>query len=389
MDELLKACAQKRREAAGDAMNMDPATRSMLQQEVARHYSSKAVPTPSLAGGWHVWWPRWAWVGGVMAVTVTLWVMLRSTTQPGKPEFVLAKQEVPPRAEVDQLAKPEKAKAEPATLRVAESDRQEQVALQPKEDTGANKPSDVSNPLGRGVESRASRARYGIAPATAARPAPAVPNAPPSGLGAKRGTDELKTAGLGDSGGAQSGELPAGQLFQRTDLRARYRRNLNAPAVLQVLDSFRIVRNAEEIQIIDGDGSIYTGAIRSASTPQAYTFSSTLKPEPTPLLTNAPKSSAVSSNEASNLWQTFDFEAQGTNRTLNQAVVFQGNYLVSSPAQRPRAQPAVGLGGSSRQVSQSRQSTNYPAVRIRGTVRVAGTNQLPIEAVPVGQGDLP
>jgi hypothetical protein len=149
------------------------------------------------------------------------------------------------------------------------------------------------------------------------------------------------------------------------------------------------VRNDEEIQIIDGDGSIYSGVVRSASTPQVSAFSSALKPEPTRVLTNVTKSSAMSSNDGSNLWLTFDFEAQGTNRTLNQAVVFQGNYRVSSPGQQPRAQPVVGLGGSSRPVIQSRQPTNYPAVRIRGTVRVAGTNQLPIEAVPVGQGDPP
>src|SRR5262245_9138893 len=70
MDEMLKAYAEKRRQEAGAAIELHPATRQMLQAEMARTY--KQVPRVSLIGKVLTLWPRVAFATACLIVTLTL-----------------------------------------------------------------------------------------------------------------------------------------------------------------------------------------------------------------------------------------------------------------------------------------------------------------------------
>src|SRR5687768_9917112 len=70
MDELLKAYAEKRRQDAGAPLELHPATRRLLQGEVARVYAKGS------SGSWlHrvlLYWPRMAFATACVVVTLML-----------------------------------------------------------------------------------------------------------------------------------------------------------------------------------------------------------------------------------------------------------------------------------------------------------------------------
>jgi|GEM_PF-5678785 len=75
MDDLLKACAEQRRERAGAPLELHPATRKMLQDEVARTFG-KAEPAPSR---WKIIfgsWPRLAFGGAAFAGLAALMIFI-------------------------------------------------------------------------------------------------------------------------------------------------------------------------------------------------------------------------------------------------------------------------------------------------------------------------
>src|SRR4051794_240076 len=84
MDELLKAYAKKRAEEAGAPPELHPATRRLLQGEVARVYPNKAT-SPALP--WYrsalLLWPRFAFAAGIMVLLGgTLWMLNHKPENP-------------------------------------------------------------------------------------------------------------------------------------------------------------------------------------------------------------------------------------------------------------------------------------------------------------------
>src|SRR5438445_12945741 len=73
VEDQLKAWAQKRREEAGAPLELHPATRKLLQDEVARTFTKKTTEPAARPGGWlKVFWPRFALVGSICALLVIL-----------------------------------------------------------------------------------------------------------------------------------------------------------------------------------------------------------------------------------------------------------------------------------------------------------------------------
>src|SRR5678815_5934732 len=70
MDETLKAYAGKRRQEAGAPFDLHPATRRVLQGEVARTY--KRAPEASWLWRVIALWPRIAFAATCIAITVSL-----------------------------------------------------------------------------------------------------------------------------------------------------------------------------------------------------------------------------------------------------------------------------------------------------------------------------
>src|SRR5437588_742172 len=77
IEKLLRAWANKRRHDAGPPLDMHPATRRLLQGEVARKLGKNERQTKSFSTWFGAVWPRFAWGLGVFAVLAgTVWLLL-------------------------------------------------------------------------------------------------------------------------------------------------------------------------------------------------------------------------------------------------------------------------------------------------------------------------
>src|SRR5262245_45898046 len=77
LDEQLTAWARKRRDELGTPFELPPATRKLLQDEVARTFPKQTdEPAAARAAGWRMFWPRFALAGGLCVVLVAIVGML-------------------------------------------------------------------------------------------------------------------------------------------------------------------------------------------------------------------------------------------------------------------------------------------------------------------------
>jgi hypothetical protein len=214
--------------------------------------------------------------------------------------------------------------------------------------------------------------------------------------------------------------------FTQENSRARFRQNFNSPPYPNILTSFQVQRNGDNLSIVDADGSVYEGQMETSNAEAVNRPADKLgkqlalqpsrravaqKPAPVLLSVSAPTNDLSGAERDQNL----PFRATGTNRSLNQKVVFTGNFLPGSNAllnvraqaegfnygtramagsQTTRAdraaQRAPGLPGG-----MSAPNTNAPLQqlgesqimqwgRIEGKASVGGKNEYRIEAIRVG-----
>ena len=91
IERLLRAFAKKRRDDAGAPLELHPATRRMLQGEVARQFPKKASDGTTWAQVLAGLWPRLAWVAPVVVVLgIGAWALVHSNEKT-RETFELAK----------------------------------------------------------------------------------------------------------------------------------------------------------------------------------------------------------------------------------------------------------------------------------------------------------
>ncbi len=152
-----------------------------------------------------------------------------------------------------------------------------------------------------------------------------------------------------------------------------------------VLSSFEVEQTAKQLRIVDADGSIYTGSIqlsearprlRSAEAQQiAVGESSQGRLGPT---------SAIAFDAAGLPGQIYSFRVTGTNRTLNQSVVFTGSLTaMTNAATFGQVTSNLGATGGRSQLP-SAPPTLVPLVnsRISGKAIIGRSTEVEINAVP-------
>jgi hypothetical protein len=151
-----------------------------------------------------------------------------------------------------------------------------------------------------------------------------------------------------------------------------------------VLASFQIQRTGSEVRVIDIDGSVYTGEVqpqtemsRRRLAPQTSAPAAVSGAAATRNFAPAPEAAPTSEAIAQNY---FSFRVAGTNRGLNQPVVFTGKVMAGTNAVR-LDQSAAGRGAM-RLLQIQTNATVQPATRISGTVRVGDRPEVPIDAAP-------
>lgn len=155
----------------------------------------------------------------------------------------------------------------------------------------------------------------------------------------------------------------------------------NAAPISPVLLNFQVEQTGDRVAVIDSDGSTYlgglnSGPVNSSAGKDVQEFKSS---DP---LAGRLKADALGVTQPST--QNYFFRVAGTNRTLNQQVVFTWNFVALSNA--PVRAPTAGVGGAQNQ-NTSAVPQQFPALRnnsgISGRAQINAGREFEINAVPV------
>ncbi len=158
-----------------------------------------------------------------------------------------------------------------------------------------------------------------------------------------------------------------------------------------VLASFEVKQTGQQLRIVDGDGSVYTGYLRLTD---AGRRAQPVKTEAVATTQTARAPAAVREEKAALgvdldhlLAQSYSFRVAGTNRSLKKNVVFTGNLLATTNlASNWPVQTGTGAAGS---LGGSQHAPAQPPLlplidsRISGKVVVGNSKAVEVNAIPV------
>ena len=150
-----------------------------------------------------------------------------------------------------------------------------------------------------------------------------------------------------------------------------------------VLSTFKFEQAGEELRVIDSDGSVYKGYVQD-SEPTQLTALTELNKDLLPRRSLRPVPAAAPTGTATGAASVpaYFFRVTGTNRSLNQTIVFTGTLR---PTNNVVARESVNAPSLSNRVS---LDSSRPSIVPLGSSRVSGTvlvgNRQPVEinAVP-------
>ncbi len=436
LEQHLLAYQRRRREQAGAPLELHPATRKMLQSEVARTASRPLLTSEEAAknfvrsfvmshqqpGFFARHKQRVLWGGAMFACLAVVLAVLRNDPRqreqqrtfpdqlPVPPPIVVADQ-APPVAQSPARAKQSAPVAATAPLPAVpqeETLNRRSVAAAPppsvnnfkSNDRGAPPPAPVAAPAAAksaNVFARDADKRFAEKPAAGEGMQLAKALKATEAAESKATDDEskLKLANielqravhltgaapiaastpvrLGVS--AVTEVAPVRQRFQQLDNRAGYRQNFNSPPVPQVLQDFAFERTGDRVRIVDADGSTYDGTVTPSPVEESRMKGAAKFDEATKR-----KDATSQSAQSADPQSAYRFYANGVNRKLNQSVEFRGEWLPAEAAQPALATPAL-------------QPTSYSGVRLgRQSAdkqeKANPTNALS-DPLPLGQNYLP
>jgi len=418
IEKLLRESAQQRREAAGAPLELHPATRRLLHGEVSRQHAKAMSTRASLFQTLLQAGPRLVWGITALAVLVILGTMVLPLWTGHQAETLLAQNDNPPTPtskdelaaapSVNPVAAPTRTPAElaePNELaieinKLSEAPRITESAARSAEDN-QSKPRDEASIASR-TDAASFSQRYGLAPAAApipgtslaGSPAPAVSGSgkdstrQPSAAGGSAVDEKTKLA-LANSPSDATRDRLAQRFVQTAPTQTatlQARREVAPDSV--VLKSFQIEQSGSSIRILDADGSVYTGSVQVAANAALQRSLALKAAAPTAPQIAAGRNSAQTVTDAgignSQTSSQYAFRVSGTNLTLRQRVVFDGNLW---PTTNGSPQSALGsvIGGSNatpplNQVGATQSSS--AGTRVSGRASVGDKLVIEVDALP-------
>jgi hypothetical protein len=321
IEKTLRACAKTRGEEAGPPLELHPATRRLLQAEVARKYGSRPPEAGRVLSVFAWLRPRLAWcVGLAMIAAVSAWLFLPLRTKEQK-KVLLASNETAPAAasgttapaESSIPATPPPVAEAPGALSYSDGrDNEQKNALL------ANDESTLA-PL-RGAKKKAEQPKTLIEEELHSS---AVP------LSSSLAPPPYSTQSFARTGPALEPDGSADK----------------AATTASVLNSFKVEQSGAELRIIDGDGSIYVGSVQladpgnPAQTPAPQASSAFRQSEAK--ASQKPGSVATRKLAAGPVMKNYPFRVAGTNVSLHQKVVFAGNLVAWTNSASPYSRAQI------------------------------------------------
>jgi hypothetical protein len=347
IEKLLRRYAKKRRDEAGTQGSMHPATRQMLQGEVATQFRKERIEQTSKTS--FIWWPRLAYgLAVVAALAVAAGILVPVLTRHESPSLEIAstsrsrENELSGRTfgeEKDSFLASRETAGNDA-LRVASDERSKLAGgLEDSSATITNESvltyadarqsvnglslvtAEEDNLRGVGTASPAAMPPSALdREPTSRKPVASPPSTLPQGQAAAAAVSKAVGDGRDDSYGLS----PARGRFSNTD---------KAGSKGAVLVSFQVEQAGDELRVIDSDGSTYAGRIVAALDQMATERDSVKKNKEESPATLAPARGAFdSTSRIDSSAQNAFFRVSGTNKTLKQQVIFTGNFVAVTNA---------------------------------------------------------
>jgi prepilin-type processing-associated H-X9-DG protein len=435
IEKLLRAYAKKRRAQAGDPLKLHPATRRLLQGEVARHAPRPDEEDASLTL-WELFRRQWALLAGFVCVIFFMAALCLPALSKAKNKAQAASSASHLRqiGVAAQMAAGDNNGRLPASLDALTNQLGSSVVLTDTvsgkrfvyvaggkdldglpgnavlaysptdkkgravlfadghvENVNAARFAELTNqrPLElAAAETSTRRARAGTPATVTAENRPVAAAAPV----AEQNKDEANVGELAMNAPGVSKKIsdrriaPPGMagdysvaVTNSVQFAARsqnlFKNTATQVKAASVLANFQVQQNGSAIRVVDADGSVYDGVLLAdnAVAQNGLVVAPTQQMEPAQNLANRNESAAP---------QNYFFRVTGTNRTLKQNVVFTGNLLpLASTA--VNAQQSFANSNANGVQSQSAAANQRPwsGVRIAGTAVIAGTNNIEINAV--------
>jgi len=209
IEKLLRACAKKRRDEAGPPLELHPATRRVLQGEVARKFARDKRPPESFSRVPARLWPRFAWGAAAFAVLAILALVLVPGSNKDRKEARLAMNEPLPEASLTKELAPQPAAA--PVIAPPESAARADHAMLANSDRASSGRDQTTRQLGAEQADRAKTRTEEMATATAGEPM-----APTAATPSKESKKAARTTISPADGPFQSPTAPGeGEAFRR------------------------------------------------------------------------------------------------------------------------------------------------------------------------------
>ncbi len=323
IEEFLEASAQARRAEFGADPGMPNPMRARLHDEIAR--LARAAPPAERRSWLAMFWPQISAVTAMAVVLIAGAIMWSRTPQ----------------------------------NRVAHAD----LAMSaPAQSTAASEPLDSLRSLESSPQVVAKLAQVPEQTTPGATNEHAdLPSAPAAAMTRARKDEPVRAEVFAAAAPVMGGNASATAVNQQQQFsqtaRGQELRDKSGPTT-RILDNFQVQQDGHAIQLVDADGSTYTGKFEAAAESNARRMMK-LKTAETPAL--------PPNNELS-------FRASGFNNSLQKRVVFEGNYI-PLPAEEKDASAGAKKSENAKQAS----------ARIVGTAKISGEAPIEVDAASVAR----
>ena len=374
IERLLRDCGKQR--VPPERLELHPANRRALQDEVARVYA----PTKRTFNWSFISWvPRLAWAGsGVLIVAISAWLIMSSANRVDRQNTLVNNESVAkktsPVAAPAPSPPPETAPSKESTPLLANNQpppvADSALNLSDSPAGKADAPAAASLAL---AESRVSK-DFVQNRETVASPSAATP--PQLALMSGNVTAHYNSVSDAPAALTDSFRQALAQNFVAEEKAKQLKATAN-PQSPAVLASFQMERIGSQLRIIDRDGSIYTGSFTNIPLTAQSGRPVTAQPVSGLGATLARRTKDTSGSNS----QAFFFQVTGTNRTLQQPVVFNGRWsgpVGSLPVATESEEASRGLLP---QTSSGAGVSSGTASRIYGRATVGEGKEIVIQAI--------
>jgi hypothetical protein len=379
IDQMLEALAKARREEFGDDPKMPNPMRARLHEEIARAGAAEDEKAESRASWLTMFWPRVTVAAALATLIVLVPAIWWNRSHPFAESGDLALRDrtsgaadgpnpaVPAK---DTFAKAPAVSATEPTVNLADNS---QIKIEPAATPAAAAEALASSSRvaeGRGATEFPSQVTKGFMDKkiAAAKMQSAPAAAPVAGADSKAKSDTMAGVAPPVAQPSSAGSLGAEQQFSQQSAVQSFRNNVQVSRAANVLNTFRVQQQGNEIRVLDADGSTYTGKIEQLAKSAEFDSRITARRDVAKQTRSYPTKPAGETESAAP--QSY-FRATGYNVSLKKTLVFEGNY-----AALPAQQPAKATSNDRERAEQSRDRA-----RIVGMVRVNGEAPVEVDAI--------